>query len=143
MINIPRLLLGGVVAAAVLIASEALAYASYWPEVQRALTERGVGLDLFSLAGNLVSLTANLLTGLALAFFYVAARPRFGPGPRTAIVVAAALWLGGYMVLICALSLLNLFPGRILAMWSALGLAELVAAALAGAWVYREGARRP
>jgi hypothetical protein len=139
-INGGRLLGGGLVASGVLIVCEAAVYSTYWPDVQHALAERGVALELFTVSGNVASIVANLLTGLALVFFYVAARPRFGPGPRTALIVASALWLGGYVVLLCALFLLGLFPGRILLLWSVLGLAELTLAALVGAWIYREDA---
>jgi hypothetical protein len=131
---------GGLGAAGVLIISEALLYPLYWPDVQQRLLERGVAIELFSVDGNAVSSAANLLTGLALVFFYAAALPRFGAGARTAAVVAVGLWLGGYVVLLCALYLLELFPGRILLLWGALGLGELVVASMAGAWIYREDA---
>src|SRR5688500_12444190 len=36
---------------------------------------------------------ADFLWGLLLVFTYAAIRPRFGPGPRTAIIGAMILWL--------------------------------------------------
>jgi hypothetical protein len=81
-----------------------------------------------------------LLTGLALAFFYAAARPRLGPGPKTAMTVAVVFWLGGVVPMLSGYELIELFPSRMIALWSVIGLLELTLGALAGGWVYRESA---
>jgi hypothetical protein len=79
-----------------------------------------------------------LLTGLTLMFLYAVARPRFASGPRTAVTVAAALWSGGYLVTLFAYAIVRLFPRRLLLLWGALALVELVLAALAGSLLYRD-----
>jgi hypothetical protein len=75
----------------------------------------------------------------SVVFFYAAARPRFGPGPMTAVRVAVALWAGGYVLSIIGAGLMGMFPPGLLVWWAAVGLAEMILAALAGGWMYREG----
>jgi hypothetical protein len=138
-ISVRRCLLGGVAAAVVLATSETLAARLYWDDVQAALAERGMAANLFSPSGVAVSAAVNLLTGLVLVFLYAAARPRFGPGPRTAATVAVAMWLGGYVVALSAFFLVGLVPDRVLLLWSVIALIEMLMAAVVGAWFYREG----
>jgi hypothetical protein len=73
-----------------------------------------------------------------LVFFYAAARPRFGPGPGTAIIVAVGLWLGGPLVSLMTFHGAGLYATRSLLLWGAVSLVEMILAALAGASVYRE-----
>lgn len=51
-------------------------------------------------------------------FLYAAARPRFGAGPKTAVIVAVAMWAGGYLLSLVGYHMLGLYPGG---------------------WIYREG----
>ena len=37
----------------------------------------------------------SVIAGLVLMVLYAAIRPRFGVGPKTAVIAAAALWFGG------------------------------------------------
>lgn len=71
-----------------------------------------------------------------MVFSYAVARPRFGPGPKTAITVAVALWVGGYLLSLFGYQMLGLFPGRMLVLWGRVGLVEMVLAALVGGWIY-------
>ena len=72
-------------------------------------------------------------------WLYAAIRPRFGPGPRTAVIAAIVTW-----ALVIPIALLGLIPsaffGRRLALvWSIDGLVVMVIAIVIGAWLYREG----
>ncbi len=82
------------------------------------------------------------LWGIALTGLYAAVRPRFGPGPATAIGVGATFW--AFVSLIptfsyAAMGFTTGSPGgTVLALaWT---LVEFTLAAALGAWVYHEGA---
>jgi len=136
-IDTPRWILGGVVAGIVILIVESAASGLYMEDLKALLEARGLRIEM---TAGLFGLGAvgSLLVGLTLVFLYAAARPRFGPGPGTAVLVAVALWLGGYLATLLGGAMLGLFPGWMMALWGAIGLAELVLAALAGGWVYRE-----
>jgi hypothetical protein len=85
-----------------------------------------------------VTVLVSLILGLVLVFLYATARPRFGPGPRTAVIVAVALWFGGYILSLIGYGMVGIYPSGLLVTWGVLGLVELILAALIGGWIYRE-----
>jgi hypothetical protein len=85
-----------------------------------------------------LAVVISLIVGLTLVFFYAAARPRFGPGPRTAIIVAVALWFGGWLPSLIGYGMIGLYPTGLLIQWAIVGLVELILAALLGGVIYRE-----
>jgi hypothetical protein len=137
-ISVSRWLAGGVVAAAVIFVLEGISSAFYMEDLEAALAPLGLSIELTGCLWVLAVLGC-LLLGLVLVFFYAAARPRFGPGPMTAVRVAVALWAGGYVLSIIGAGLMGMFPPGLLVWWAAVGLAEMILAALAGGWMYREG----
>lgn len=84
------------------------------------------------------SILISVLVGLTMVFFYGAVRPRFGPGPTTATLVALAFWLGGYVPALVGYEMIGLYPRRLLYVWGLVGLAEMIVANVVGAWIYRE-----
>lgn len=136
-IDIGRWLGGGVAAGALMWVVEGAASLLYMDGMEAALAAHDLSVELGT-GGWILSVAVTLLVGLTLVFFYAAARPRFGPGPGTAVLVAVALWIGGYVVSLLGYAMLGLFPGGLLVTWGALGLVEMVAAALLGGWIYRE-----
>ena len=136
-INVARWLAGGVVAGIVMWVIEGASSMLYMEEMQTVM--EGLGLSMEMTAGSWVmTILMSLLTGLVLVFFYAAARPRFGPGPKTAVTVAVALFLGGMLVQLMGYGMMGLFPTRLLLIWGGIGLVEMIVVSLAGAWVYRE-----
>jgi len=136
-IHIGRWLAGGLAAGFVVWLIEGLASLLYFAEMQQALAAHGLAVaeDAAAIA---LSVVVCLIVGLTLVFFYAASRPRFGPGPRTAILVAVALWFGGYLLALLGYQMMDLFPTSMLALWGAVGLGELIVASLVGGWIYRE-----
>lgn len=136
-INVARWLGGGIAAGALIWVVEGLASVLYMDDMQAALAAHNMTFEMD--AGVLVlSIVVSLIVGLVLVFFYAAARPRFGPGPRTAVTVAVALWLAGYAVPLVGYQMLGLYPTGMLAVWGVVGLVELILAGLLGGWIYRE-----
>jgi hypothetical protein len=80
---------------------------------------------------------ADFLWGFLLVFTYAAIRPRFGVGPRTAIIGAVILWLAlalGVLILMA----IGLHTPRSYLMSSALYLVSAIVASIAGAALYKE-----
>ena len=129
--------MGGIVASLLIWILEGAASILCMNDMQPALAAHGLSMEM-NAGMLLISVIASLITGLALIFFYAAVRPRFGPGPRTAVSVALALWLSDYLLSLLAYQMIGLFHGRMLTMWDAVGLIEMILPALAGGWIYRE-----
>jgi len=90
-INVGRWIGGGVAAGLVIWIREGVFSMFYMGKMQAAMEAHGLTMEMN--AGMFaISVVASLLTGLIMTFFYAAARPRFGPGPRTAVIAAVALW---------------------------------------------------
>jgi hypothetical protein len=138
-INVGRWVAGGVAAGVVVWLLEGAASVLYMNDMQAALQRLGLSFEM-SAAMWVLSVVVSLITGFALVFFYAAARPRFGPGPKTAVIVAVALWLSGYLLSLIGYYMIHIYPTGMLAQWGVAGLVEMIIAALVGGWVYREGA---
>jgi hypothetical protein len=76
--------------------------------------------------------------GLLLVWIYAAIRPRFGPGPKTALRAAFAVWLLAHVTVSLALGTMDYSPDD-LVIYSAIWAAVITAiGALVGAWFYKE-----
>jgi hypothetical protein len=62
----------------------------------------------------------------------------FGPGPKTAAITGFGYWVFGYALPNFGYSAMGLFPTRLLVIGTIVGLVELLAASLCGAWLYKE-----
>ena len=80
----------------------------------------------------------GFLVGIFAVWLYAAIRPRYGPGPKTALYAGSFVWLLGYLLTSVTPFFLNFFPRRILAIDLSVGLVEVLLATLAAAWLYRE-----
>ena len=136
--NVPRIVLGGVVAGILCFIGDGVIHGvllrQYWAQVMANL-----GLKMTEDPSHMVYYAAyDLAKALVGVWLYAAIRPRFGPGPRTAVIAAIATW-----ALVIPIALLGLLPsgffGRRLALvWSIDGLVVMVIAIVIGAWLYRE-----
>ena len=141
-INVGRWLAGGIVAAIVIFVLEGALGSLYAERMQQALAARNITMGMGA-STLLLAAVISLLSGLALVFFYAAARPRFGAGVRTAVIVAVAMVLGSAVPTLIGYDMLGLYPRDLLLWWTVQLLAEYIVATVAGAWVYREPATLP
>lgn len=139
-INGRRWVAGGLAAGLVVWLLEGAASVVYMDDMQAALQRVGLSLQMNATMWAL-SVVVSLIVGFALVFFYAAARPRFGPGPKTAVVVAVGLWASGYLLSLIGYYMVGIYPTGMLMVWGVAGLVEMIVAALVGGWVYREAAR--
>ncbi len=138
-INIGRALLGGIVAG---IVGDILGYvvdsvllAPQWGGAMRAL-----GKAEFSVSQAVAFNVIGLVYGILIVWLYAELRPRYGAGPKTAIYAGLAVWVAGNLLPNAAFMwAAHLFPTRLTVLTTAAAIVELVAAALAGAALYKEG----
>lgn len=136
-INVSRWLGGGFLAGLVMWVIEGIGSVLYMDEAQTALEAHNLSMDL-SASFMMMTVLVSLIAGLVLIFVYAAIRPRFGPGPRTAVIAAVALWFGGYLLSLIGYGMMGLYPGALLTIWAVIGLVEMILGGLVGGWFYRE-----
>jgi hypothetical protein len=136
-INVKRWLAGGIAAGALIWIVEGAASTLYMSDMQAALERHGITLVMNAWMW-ILSVVVSLLMGLTLVFFYAAARPRFGAGPRTAVIVAIAFWIGASLLSLIGYQMIGLYPNGMLVEWGVVGLVEGILATLSGGWIYRE-----
>ena len=81
---------------------------------------------------------SGFVVGIFTIWLYAAIRPRYGAGPKTAACAGAAVWTLGYLLASVTPMVMHLFPRRLMAIGIAVGLVELIVAAVVGAAVYKE-----
>jgi NhaP-type Na+/H+ or K+/H+ antiporter len=138
-ISLVRVVLGGLVAGVVINAFEFVLngyfLASDWRDLMESLHLPQLGMN------EVISFIAlGFVTGLAAVWTYAAIRPRFGAGPKSAIYAALLTWVTVYF-------LNNAFPvvsgtetHAIAYTVMIVGVFEIVAATLAGAFFYKDAA---
>jgi hypothetical protein len=85
----------------------------------------------------LVALTFGL--GVMALWTYAAIRPRFGPGPRTAVVAGLAVWALSYFYAgVYVYAGVVVIPMKLTWLPVAWSLVEVPVATLVGAWLYKE-----
>ncbi len=136
-INVSRVLLGGLVAGLVIVIGEFILNGIVLGDEFVAARENA-GLGVPSVAELSVGVVITLVYGIVLIWIYAAIRPRFGPGPKTALIAALTFWCVAYLLFLSSISA-NGFVSVQFAVVSILwGLIEAPLAALAGAWIYSE-----
>jgi hypothetical protein len=145
MMNTKRILVGGLLAATIIVVAEMLLYSGVLADAMAAAqAQKGVKPE--ASWGGTLYLVTTIPLGLLLAWLYAAIRPRFGPGPATALRAGGFLWVATWLVYYvwltpsgpgCDNGLLFLEPGltALVLTWE---LAGVLLAALATGWVYRE-----
>ncbi len=138
-VNWARVIAGGLAAGVLLFVMEGLG-GMIWMEEWRAALER-IGLSMeFGAMSVFLNVALSLCFGLFAIWLYAAIRPRFGPGPATAVKAGIGAWFAGHFLSILGYGQLGILPGRLLVIWGIYGLVELILATLLGAWIYREKA---
>lgn len=76
--------------------------------------------------------------GFLLTWTYAAIRPRFGPGPATALKAGAAVWAAFYLLGQAVLWLMGMIDLHLYLITLAYSLPMMLAAGAAGGWAYKE-----
>jgi hypothetical protein len=139
-LNTARILVGGAVAGLIMNVSEAVLHAGILGTDSEQLYKT-LNVPPPSPTANVpVLVAAAFLIGFAAIWLYAAIRPRFGPGPRTAVIAGVAVWIlshiwsGVYL----ANGYAGIIPARLAWIPVIWGLFEAILATLAGAALYKE-----
>lgn len=142
-IAIGRVIRGGIVAGLVMNVLDYLvngiALAGAWDDATRTL-----GVDPPEVAGMSIVgwVASDFVFGVLLVWLYAAIRPRFGPGPRTALLAAVVVWLVAHLAY-AALAFTGLYPNGVVIQSAAGALAGWILGGLAGCRLYREASSLP
>jgi hypothetical protein len=135
--NIGRVLLGGVLAGMIVNVGETILNVVIAGEAMAtALAARNLPPVGGPAIGGFVAIT--FLVGILTVWLYAAIRPRFGPGPGTAVIAALVVWFFAYLHQSVAMLLMGILPAKVMVLGTVWGLAEIVLGSIAGAWLYKE-----
>jgi len=141
-INWKRLILGGLLCGLVINAVEFVMndvlLQNQWADAWRALGRTAA----FGASEISVLLAWGFLVGIFSVWLYAEIQPHYGARPITAIIAGLAVWFLGYLLSAVVPLVTNLFPGRLMLTSLSVGLVEVVAGTMAGAWVYQHVAAR-
>ncbi len=111
-INWTRVLLGGLLAGLVFNVLEALASFITGAEFESAVAALGKTLPT---SGGVMAyyVILGFVYGIAMVFIYAAIRPRFGPGPATAVLAGLIAWFMTGVLNALGYAPLDIFPVRL------------------------------
>lgn len=136
-INVGRVVIGGLAAGVVANILDMVINGYLMVEEGEMMAQR-LGLDPNALAGSMPYwIGIDLLYGLLIVFAYAAMRPRFGPGPKTAMIAGATLF-AAITIVLAGFMKMGVFTEAAFLKNTALSLVATLAASLAGAWLYKE-----
>ena len=139
-INTSRVLAGGLVAGIVMNVSGFLVQGMLLGKrmedemVAVAPTLKGKGMDASTMTCRVLT---QFVIGILLVWLYAAMRPRFGPGPKTAMLSAFVIWLCGFLFYLDWLYLGMMSVG----LYATVSIAMIITLAIAawiGGMMYRE-----
>lgn len=135
--NYARILIGGLVCGLILSIGE-FVLNSVVLKAQMEEFVRKLGLtppEPKALVGLFV---ITFLMGIFIVYLYAAIRPRYGPGPKTAICAGLLAWFCVYFYNNAVGLALGFIPVNVFMIAVVWGAVQYMLAALAGAWLYKE-----
>ena len=135
-INWGRVLLGGIVAGVVIDLVDYVVNTYVWAQQNDALMKRlNIQLRPHAIP---IFLIEGLLLGIAAVWAYSVARPRYGAGPKTAVITALGVWFIGSFLPDLDQWASGILRSRTACEGTLVGLITIVVASLIGASLYRE-----
>ncbi|MEJ2247654.1 MAG: hypothetical protein P8Y80_16500 [Acidobacteriota bacterium] len=136
--NWSRVFLGGLLAGVVLLALGFAVYAIYMEKLYAPAIE-ALGLSTQMTAWlYILAVVMSLISGILAVWLYSAMRPRYGAGPKSAVIAGIAFYVLSGLLPAVSLGLMGMFPTNVLVIDGLTALVICVVATLAGAWVYKE-----
>ena len=135
--NVSRMLIGGLLAGLVLNIGEFILNQVILADQWAAVRSQS-GISGFSDGQAVAFVLITFLFGIVLIWIYAAIRPRFGAGPRTAVIAGLTMWAIAWLLISASFYVAGMFPIGMTITTILWGLFEAPVAALAGAWLYQE-----
>lgn len=82
-------------------------------------------------------ITVDFILGFLIVFTYAAIRPRFGPGPQTAMTAGLVLYAAITIILVGFMQM-GIFTTDVVVKAGIFSLVNMMLASLAGGWAYQE-----
>ncbi len=136
-INLGRVIVGGLVAGLVINVSETILSMAVLGDAYAALADR-LGLPDMGGGAMVVYIVMGFLMGIFAVWLYAAMRPRFGPGPRTAILAGLAFWAIFHGLRAVDFMAWGVFPRGLIFTSLIWTLVESPVATVVGAYFYKE-----
>jgi hypothetical protein len=135
--NMARVILGGLAAGLVINIGEFILNVGILGSSMESAMAR---LNLPPVGGSAMAMFVILgfALGIATVWLYAAIRPRYGIGPRTALCAGAMVWFLAYLYPSVGMAAMGMFSTNLILVGVVWGLAEILVAAMAGAWLYTE-----
>ena len=138
-INMGRLAIGGIVAAVILFVISFIVHGAILGGDWMAWQQAGhMPLALSHGEAAVVWIIVSLVNGFTGLWIYAGIRPRYGAGPKTALLAGFMLWLVGGLVAALAQYALGNVPHRIVIVGCIGALIADLIAIVAGAYFYKE-----
>jgi len=137
-INFGRVLLGGLVAGLVLNIGEFLLNGVILAKQMEDTFFRKLNISPPGGKALAILFAITFVMGIVIVFVYAAMRPRFGAGPKTAVITGLAAWFCVYVYGNIGGVALGFVPVNMAAIAVAWGLFEYIIGALIGAALYKE-----
>ncbi|MFQ6008189.1 MAG: hypothetical protein ACE5K8_04480 [Candidatus Zixiibacteriota bacterium] len=135
--NVGRIIGGGLLAGLILNIGE---FILNMPILGKRIEEAMLAKNLPVPGSGALILYAVLgfVLGIVVIWLYSAIRPRFGAGPKTAVIAGLAVWFVMWLWMHISMIPMGLFPTSIILISLIWGFFEVPIATLIGAWVYKE-----
>ena len=136
-INLQKVIVGGFIAGLVLNVFDFLVY-GVW--LKNDMNAAMAALSKPAMTTNMILwfVFLDFLYGIWLVWLYAAIRPRFGAGPRTAVIAGVAMWVLFSLLHTLSEAPMGLFPQRLMVITTVTTLIAWPIAAAAGAKFYSE-----
>ena len=138
-INVSKVVVGGLVAGVVAnVCDTVWGLTVLHPDMLEMGKKFGMNeADMSSFSGMLPWILCDFVLGLAIVWNYAAIRPRFGPGPRTALVAALPLYIAVTAVLYGFTSM-GMMTSSAFVKGTLTSFVSVMLASVAGAFFYKE-----
>jgi uncharacterized protein YacL len=132
--NIARIVLGGVIAGVIIDVIETVVHRFLFRSYQE------LGREPVAMSGALMIWIIGVVFGIAVAWLYAAIRPRYGAGPKTAVVAGVYLWIVAGLLVWLGFAPLLQWGTRLMVIGIVTNLVAYVVAGLVAGYLYKEEA---